>query len=226
MNLAETMKALEAAGSEQTRKTLRRHGVTGPQFGVSYAVLKTLAKKIKTDHELAVQLWETGNHDARILALMIADPKAATAKQIDAWVKDLDSYVVTDAFGNFVASTPYARARAEKWPQKLGHVGGAGWVVICNLAMRDSDVPDAFFEDYLKTIEKEIHQHKDRRAHGMNQTLIAIGARNPRLTELALAAARRIGKVEVDHGDTSCKTPDAADYIHKMLARKKKLHAC
>jgi 3-methyladenine DNA glycosylase AlkD len=226
MNLAETMKALEAAGSEQTRKTYMRHGVTGPQFGVSYAVLKTLAKKIKTDHELAARLWDTGNHDARILAMMIADPKAATAKQIDAWVKDLDNYVVTGEFANFVAKTPHARARAEKWPSKQGHVGEAGWVLICHLAMSNADVPDAFFEDYLKTIEKEIHLHKNRRAHGMNQTLIAIGTRNPRLTELALAAAKRIGKVEVDHGDTSCKTPDAAEYIRKTLAHRKKMSVC
>src|SRR5579863_8795596 len=97
MDLAETMKLLEAAGSEQTRKTYRRHGVSGPQFGVSYATIKPLAKKIKTDHTLAAQLWDTGNHDARILATMIADPKAATAKQIDQWAKALDNYVLTDA---------------------------------------------------------------------------------------------------------------------------------
>src|SRR4051812_27650280 len=120
MTLDETMKALEAAGSEQTRKTYTRHGVTGPQFGVNYSVLKPLAKKLKTDHDLAVRLWDTGNHDARILALMIADPRAATAKQIDHWARALDNYVLTDALGGFIARTPFARDRVEKWEKKSG----------------------------------------------------------------------------------------------------------
>jgi 3-methyladenine DNA glycosylase AlkD len=226
MNLAETMKALEAAGSEQTRKTLTRHGVSGPQFGVSYAFLKTLAKKIKRDHELAAELWDTGNHDARILALMIADPAAVTGKQIDQWAKAVENHVLTSALGNFISGTRYARDRAEKWEGRTDGLRGAAWVILCNLAMSDPDLPDAFFETRLRTIERDIHEHKNRLGHGMNQTLISIGARNPRLTELALAAAKRIGKVEVDHGDTSCKTPDATAYIHRMLAHRKKKTVC
>ena len=74
MTLRETMKALEKAGTAQTRKIYGRHGVTGPMYGVSYATLGQLKKKIKTDHALAEQLWATGNHDARILATMVADP--------------------------------------------------------------------------------------------------------------------------------------------------------
>ena len=222
MDLAETMKALEAAGSAQTRKTYTRHGVTGPQFGVNYSTLKPMAKKIKTDHALAVQLWDTGNHDARILALMIADPQAATAKQIDSWVKVLDNYVLTDALAGFIARTPFARARLDKWESKDGWLGNVAGVIFCHLAATDPDLPDAFFETRLERIEREIHKHKDRVAHGMNHMLISIGIRNPRLTALALAAAKRIGKVEVDHGDTSCKTPDAAEYIQKTLAHRKK----
>ena len=79
MNYKDLMKELESLGNEQFRKTYRRHGVQGELFGVSSAHFATLKKKIKTDHDLALQLWKSGNYDARVLATMIADPtKAAT----------------------------------------------------------------------------------------------------------------------------------------------------
>src|SRR5688572_342769 len=68
MSLAETMRALEQAGSAQTRKTYARHGAAEPMFGVSFATLKTLVKRIGVDHELALELWHTGNHDGCVLA--------------------------------------------------------------------------------------------------------------------------------------------------------------
>src|SRR5512134_1984220 len=74
MSLAEAMSALEKAGSAQTRKTYARHGAAEPMFGVSFAFLKTLVKRIGVDHELALALWGTKNHDARVLALKVADP--------------------------------------------------------------------------------------------------------------------------------------------------------
>src|SRR5262247_634761 len=85
MTLAEVMTALEEAGSEQTRKTYARHGAVGPLFGVSFAVLKTLVKRIGVDHELALALWDTGNFDARNLAVKIADPARMTPKDLDRW---------------------------------------------------------------------------------------------------------------------------------------------
>ena len=74
LTLTETLRALEKAGSAQTRKTYLRHGAQEPLFGVSFAVLKTLVKKIGVDQELALALWGTKNHDARVLAMKIADP--------------------------------------------------------------------------------------------------------------------------------------------------------
>jgi hypothetical protein len=120
MELKRALAALEAAGTAQNRKVYRRHGVSNPLYGVSYAIQGQLAKQNKHDTELATGLWKTGNHDARILAAMIA-----------------------------------------------------------------------------------------------------IGIRNRRLERKALAAARRIGVVEVDHGETSCKTPNATAYIKRTVGRPK-----
>src|SRR5437870_3612767 len=85
MTLAEAMRELEKAGSEQTRKTYARHGARGPMFGVSFATLKTLVKRIGVDHDLALALWDTGNFDARNLALKIADPARISSADLDRW---------------------------------------------------------------------------------------------------------------------------------------------
>ncbi len=222
--VADAIKALEKAGTAQGRKIYARHGVGEKQFGVSTANLKALAKRIKTNHLLAEDLWMTGNHDARMLAALIADPSAVSARRLDLWAKDLDNYVLTDAFSQFAAQTPFVQAKAKVWSESQTEwIGRAGWNLVARLAMDDRDLGDDWFARQLKTIEKEIHGRKNRVKEAMNMALIAIGVRNDALTRLALEAAMRIGKVDVDHGETSCKTPDAAEYIEKTLAHRRKV---
>ena len=88
--------------------------------------------------------------------------------------------------------------------------------------MYADDIEPAYFKDRLKTIEREIHKRKNRTKHSMNMALCAIGIGRDALRTEAIAVAKRIGKVDVDHGETNCKTPDAAAYIQKAAARKKK----
>ena len=223
MDLQGTLETLRSLGKEQNRKIYRRHGAGENQFGVSIANIRKLAKQIKRDQDLADSLWRTGNQDARTLATLIADPKAMTADDLDAWASTLDYYMVTDMFaGNVVANTPYIGAKADEWTgSDAEFVAEAGWNLIAILAMRDTTLPDAYFEARLERIEREVHAALNRARYAMNGALIAIGMRNARLRALAEAAANRIGKVEVDHGETDCKTPDAIPYIAKAWARKK-----
>lgn len=207
---------LGTLGTAQNRKTYQRHGVGERVFGVSYADLKKLHKRIKVDHALAQTLWASGNHDARILATMIADPQAADEALLDTWVRDLDNYVVADAFAGYAAKTACARAKLEAWTQAADEwTGAVGWDLLAALATHDAALPDAYFTRYLEIIAREIHGRKNRVRHAMNNALIAMGVRNPVLQAAALAAAARIGTVVVDHGATSCKTPAAAAYIQK-----------
>ncbi|MCO6439286.1 MAG: DNA alkylation repair protein [Phycisphaerae bacterium] len=218
----DAMRELESMGTAQNRKVYARHGVTTPMFGVSYANIGKLQKKIKRDHALALELWATGNHDARILATKIADPDAMKRKELESWAKDLDSYVIVDAFSQLAAASPFARTLSDKWCASKGEwTGAAGWNVVGQLAMMDAELPDDFFLRCLGVIEKEIHGRKNRVRHSMNGAMIAIGSRNERLKEAALATATKVGRVAVDHGETGCKTPHAPDYIAKMWARKK-----
>lgn len=221
MNLREAMAALEAAGTEQNRKTFRRHGLKEPMFGVSYAELGKFKKAIRVDDALAEGLWKSGNSDARILAAMISDPASATRERLESWAKDLDSYPLTDAFAKHaVAPSPLAKELLDPWTRsEVECIGSAGWTVLTLIAMEEHDLPEAFFVPWLERIEKEIPRAKNRVRYSMNNALIAIGLRGGALEKQAIAVAERIGVVEVDHGDTACKTPDAASYIAAGAAR-------
>jgi len=221
MTYKELMQELKSLGSEQTRKTYKRHGIQGEIYGVSYAAMGTLKKKIKIDHDLAGQLWKSGNHDARALATMIADPARGVAL-VEEWVKDLDSYPICDAVAAFAAQTSIDAKKIEKWMKSSDEwTASMGWTMLARLARVDARFSDQSLEEYLEVIERAIHTAKNRVRHSMNSALISIGIRNEKLQKKALAAAARIGKVEVDHGDTDCKTPDAPQYILKASARAK-----
>jgi len=212
---------MEQLGTEQARKTYKRHGVGDSVLGVSYSDLGKFQKKLKINHDIALELLDTGVHDAQILALMIADPQKADSAKLDKWVKSLTNYVITDAFTAYVAKTPFARQKAEAWiPSEHEWTSASGWDILGTLASEDSSLPDSYFEPYLAIIERDLHTSKNRTRHSMNNALIAIGARNPNLQPNAVATAKRIGKVVVDHGLTNCKTPDAIAYMQKMVDRK------
>jgi 3-methyladenine DNA glycosylase AlkD len=216
------LEELRGLGSEQTRKTYRRHGATGDLFGVSYADLGKLKKRVKVNHAVALGLWDTGNHDARTLATMVADPRTASAGELQRWVDEADSHGLMDAVAGFAAQTPHARTLLARWmadPREL--VARAGWRVLAHLAREDAALPDGELHPYLDRVEKEIHGERNRVREAMNGVVIAIGSRGGAMAEAATAAARRIGVVHVDHGDTGCKTPDAEAYIRKAIARKK-----
>lgn len=222
MTLKETLAQLEAAGSAQTRKTYARHGIGPKMFGVSYAVLGQLTRQIKRDHALALGLWASGWHDARVLATMIADPQQAGAAQLEAWAASCDNRAIAGALAKVAAGSADAEALAAKWcADQRELVAVAGWDVIAELAL-NSTLPDAKFAAQLKTIERDLHGSQNLVRYAMNYALIAIGCRNAKLEQLAVAAAKRIGKVEVDHGDTSCQTPDAVAYIARTKAHRAK----
>ncbi|MFM8468643.1 MAG: DNA alkylation repair protein [Limisphaerales bacterium] len=222
MTLAQALQQLEAAGSAQTRKTYARHGVGPKMFGVSYAVLGKLTRQIKRDHALALGLWDSGWHDARVLATMIADPGQTDAALLNAWVIEAQSRPLAGAVAKLASATAAAEALATQWcADPREPVAVTGWDVIAELAL-NSTLPDAKFAALLKSIERDIHQSQNLVRYAMNGALIAIGVRNGKLEKLAVAAAKRIGKVEVDHGDTGCQTLDAVAYIAKTMAHRAK----
>lgn len=220
MTLAQAMSALEKAGSAQTRKTYARHGATEPMFGVSFATLKTLLKRIGVDHELALALWDTGNFDARNLAVKIADPARMSSSDLDRWAGGATRAMMCGSYvAHLAAEGPHARSRSDAWlaardePRRC-----AGWMLVGAMAMRDEDTPDAWFAERLTEIEKSIQASPNGQRLAMLNALIAIGCRSAALRKSVTAAAKRIGKVEIDHGDTACKTPEPAPTLEKTWA--------
>ena len=228
MKKTEVVKQLKALGTEQTRRTYARHGITGDAYGVRYGDLYKLVKSVGTDHELAEDLWATGNHDARVLATMVADPARIKAGVIDRWVKAVDNALMLDAVAKLVARTSLARKRVDKWIESRQEwIATTGWHLLAAMLCGDDErLDNDEVAGYLERIEANIHESPNWVRNAMNGALIAIGLRNAALQKRALAAAKRIGKVEVDHGQTACKTPDATAYIKKAAAHRsgKKKH--
>lgn len=221
MSLDEVMAELEAMGTEQNRKIYARHGASAPMFGVSFANQYALQKKIKADHALALELWDTGNADACVLATLIADPAQLSREDADGWVRAFGMDSLGGLIANLVVRAPWAESARRDWMQDpLEAVRRVGWAMVGATLKIDAErIADGECLTLLKGIEAEIHSSPNRVRESMNWNLIAIGCAKPHLAPLAIAAAERIGKVDVDHGETSCKTPDAAAYIAKALNR-------
>ena len=221
MDVDAVLETLEAKGKEHTAKIYVRHGVRDRTFGVSYADLGKLQKKLKRDQKLAERLWRTKVHDARILAAKIADPESMSAAVLQRWIKDVKDHVVSGAVADVASKHGDAEALALSWiDSDKEFVASTGWAMIAILGTGGRlKVTQA--RKLISRIQREIHDAKNRVRYGMNSALIGIGGGLPALTEAALKAAAKVGKVDVDHGETSCKTPDAASMIGKMVARRR-----
>lgn len=219
MTLAEVMRTLEAAGTAQTKKTFLRHGATEPVFGVLFRDLKVLLKRIRVDHDLALALWATGNFDARNLAVKIVDPAKMKPSDLDRWAKESTVAMCTGYVAAVASEGPHGLSRAEAWLVAKDPVQRAmGWSLVAMLAMRDESVPSAWFTARLKELEGSVATATNMQRGTMNQALISIGCRDRALRAAALAAAKRLGPIEVDHGDTACETPVASASIEKAWA--------
>ncbi|QPJ62415.1 MAG: DNA alkylation repair protein [Candidatus Nitronauta litoralis] len=223
MNLRETQKFLKENGTAQNRKIFMRHGASEPLYGVSFAQLNKLQKKIKIDHALALKLWKTGNMDCRTLALKVADPDQLTISLVEGWVKASDYKVLAGELADLVSRSPLADSRMKKWMKsKKEFIRKAGYDLLsCRLVGGDESLPDDL-SPVITAIEKEIHASPDLARHAMVMALISIGIYRPKLESRVLKAADRIEPVKVDHGKTGCKTPEIAPYIVRARKHRKK----
>ncbi len=224
--LSDVMAQLRGAGTAQNRKVYARHGAAEPMFGVSYKDLGRIAKPLRTNHQLAGELWDSGNHDARVLALRIADAAAITASQAQRWLGSVDNYILAEGLGGLLAHSPHARALSEQWRDSANEwPASVGWFIVTCTA----EQPDVWSVDELRgfvtQIGTEIAERPNRVRHEMNGALIAIGLRGPELRRAVLDVDARIGPVQVDHGETGCKTPAIAPYIERTLAHRDKMAA-
>jgi len=218
------MAELKKRGTEKTRKIYARHGmVTDNIFGVSVADLKVIAKTIKGQQALACELYATGNMDAMYLAGMIADGSRMSPKELIAWAEGAAGLQMISEYTVpwVTVEHPQGRELALQWiKSKKEHVASSGWCTYSGLvATKTDDVLDLReIEGLLDTVVKGIKGAQNRVRYTMNGFVISVGAYVKPLSKQAKAAARQIGVVLVDVGDTACTVPVATAYIEKLEA--------
>lgn len=235
MKLREVMAALKAKGSEQIKRILMKHGAPASLLGVRIGDMKPIAKRIKGDQVLALELYATGIGDAQYLAAMVADGRLMTAKQLQTWAQTASWDMISGFAIAWVASeNPAGFKLASKWIEsKNEHTARAGWSTLSAIAatVPDADLPVAAYGKLLDRVVKEMPKAPGGARYSMNNFVIMVGTYVAPLGAKAMATARKIGKVEIDMGDTDCNVPLAAEYIVKCrrgapVAPKRKTMRC
>ena len=195
MNIIEILTALRQASNPANLEGMKRFGIdTTHAIGVSIPPIRALAKKIKKNHELALELWKTNIHEVRILASMVDDPAQVTAAQIDEWVKDFNSWDICDQVcGNLFDRTPYAIPKIKEFTaREEEYVKRAGFTLIAEFAMHNKTAADDVFMEFFPIIEREAWDERNFVKKAVNWALRQTGKRNKALHKEAILCAKRI----------------------------------
>ena len=192
-------------------------------YGVSIPILRKMVREIGKDHELALELWETGIHEARMLACFIDRPDMVTEEQLESWVKNFDSWDVCDqCCGNLFDRTGLAYKKAVEWCVREDEfVRRAGFVLMACLAVHDKKAGDQAFIEFLPLIKTHAGDERNYVKKAVNWALRQIGKRNQNLNEVAIKTAEEIR--QMDSGSARWIASDAlrelaGDAVQKKLA--------
>jgi 3-methyladenine DNA glycosylase AlkD len=226
---------LKPLGKDSYKKVLLNHGIKEPLLGVSIEQLKKIQKRIKTDYQLALDLYDTGIYDAMYLAGLIADDARMTKKDLQRWVDNANS----DSLCNYTvpwvaAGSPHGWEMALKWiDSKKPNTAAVGWATLVSLVgvKPDEELDLDELKKLLQRVQKTIHNAPNCLKYAMNMFVIGLAAYVKPLSGLAMKAAENIGRVGVNVGNTACKVPYAPDYIKKIkqrgaIGKKRKAAKC
>lgn len=186
---------MERNSTRRDLDNLARFGITATKpIGVSMANMRTLAKKIGRNHELAAGLWDTGRYEARMLATLVDDPERVTAAQMDRWSRDFDNWAICDtACFHLFDRTRHAWKKVDSWAGRRGEQQRrASFALLASLALHDKEAGDEEFLRRLPLIEKGAHDSRNFVKKGVSWALRAIGHRNRRLHAAATELAKRL----------------------------------
>jgi 3-methyladenine DNA glycosylase AlkD len=223
MTVNDILEELEQYGDENTKNTLIKHGTKEPFFGVKVADLKKILRKTKKNHELSLELFDTGNSDAMYLAGLMADEKKITKEQLNDWANKAYWYYLSEySVPKVAAESRFGFELGKEWINSdLERVASAGWATLANYAgiNDDHELDIDIYSDLLELVENNIHTAQNRVRYAMNGFVISVGTNIQELTEKAINIASKIGKVDVNVGGTACKVPLAKDYIDKTIKK-------
>lgn len=195
MEVTEVISLLRQQASPAYLAGMQRFGIDNSRaLGVKLPILRKLAKSIKKDHLLAQQLWDTGAHEARIMASLVDDPAQVTELQIDSWAKDFYSWDLCDQVcGNLFDRTPFAIAKAIEFSARdEEYVKRAGFVLMAECAVHNKTAANDIFIPFFALMEREAWDNRNFVKKAVNWALRQIGKRNSILKMEAIATANRI----------------------------------
>ena len=198
MKLSEVTQRLKAQANPANVEGMARYGIVSRNaFGLSAPQLRSMAKEIGTDQKLSLQLWKTDTCEGRTLAALIGDPDLVTVGQMEAWVRQFDSWAICDTCcGNLFDRTPFAYRKAVEWSRrKEEYVKRAGYVMMAVLAVHDKKVEDKEFLRFLPLIRKGAIDERNFVRKAVNWALRQIGKRSLFLHPHAVKAAEEIGRL-------------------------------
>lgn len=188
--------ALRSQANPAALEGMARFGIntTGTLGGISLPTLRRMARAYRGDHPLALALWDSGIHEARILASLVDDPRQVTPEQMERWAVEFDSWDICDQVcSNLFAHTPYAVEKAREWstrPEEF--IKRAGFTLIAALAVHAKFMADEVFLDFLPMIRREAVDRRNFVRKAVNWALRQIGKRNAALNRAAIQTAREM----------------------------------
>lgn len=234
MTAAQILKELEALGAEGYRNILSNHGVTGPAYGVKVSDLKIIQKRLRKNHALALELYDSGVHDAMYLAGMLVDDALMTRADLQRWVDHCNAPLASSMVAWVAASHAEGFELALAWiDSDIELTAACGWATLSSIVSirADAALDIGRLGQLLERVKAQIHQAPNEVRKQMNLYVISVGSYVASLTGEAQKIGRDVGPVTVDVGNTACKTPFAPDYIQKVidhgsLGKKRKAARC
>jgi 3-methyladenine DNA glycosylase AlkD len=222
MTLTQVMQQLEAQGDDKVRQRYVRDGAGDNVFGVLLGKIRGLAQTLGTNHALGLELWATGNHEARILACMLIDPQALTEKEARGLLEPLDSPTLVDELvGRVLVHAPVAEALQTRWMESQAELPRrAGWKILAGRIARGA-AKDLDVEATLARIERELPPAPYRVKEGINYCLVWIGIHVPAYTTKSVALGERLGRWDTRPVPKGCTSWYAPEAIAAMLAVRK-----
>jgi 3-methyladenine DNA glycosylase AlkD len=199
MQYREIIGLLKSLSNPEAVKGMARFGINPKgTLGISIPDLRKIAKAVGKNHAMALRLWKSGFHEARLLSGFIDDPTLVTLEQMEQWVSDFDSWDICDqACSNLFDRTPFAYEKAVEWAGRQEEfVKRAGFVLMAALAVHDKSAGENEFEKFLLVIKHEASDGRNFVKKAVNWALRQIGKRNARLNRLAARTAGEIQKLQ------------------------------
>ena len=223
MNFEEVFSLLKAWGTESRRVINAKKNAGENQFGVAIGNLRTLAKKLKVNHDLAIKLWESENVDARLLATMIMDKDELESKQIVEMLESLSYFVLIDEFVyNVIAKTNHAdKLYGELINSDNECYGRAGWNIIISKII-NKNTTDIDFNTIIEKIESELKNAPICRQESMNRCLCEIGIHFKEYTEKCIHIGEGLGRLDNRQIPKGCTSTYAPDWIREVINRNNK----